>query len=130
MTALFRKDALAVEHARVGEAPALGRTSSERDGRTWAYAVGGDGDKVADKADEVTRTLARARSAMDDLRVETQQTAAQHERMAAWYTEHDDQAAARMESRTAAVQRQLLADIDAAFEALEAAVYAALELDP
>jgi hypothetical protein len=67
---------------------------------------------------------------MDDLRVETQQTAAQHERMAAWYTEHDDQAAARMESRTAAVQRQLLADIDAAFEALEAAVYAALELDP
>jgi hypothetical protein len=50
--------------------------------------------------------------------------------MAAWYTEHDDQAAARLERRTAAAQRQLLADIDAAFGALEAAVYAALELDP
>jgi hypothetical protein len=80
--------------------------------------------------DEVTRTLARARSAMGDLRVETQRTAAHHERMAAWHTEHGDQAAARMERRTAAVQRQLLADLDAAFEALEAAVSAAFELDP
>jgi hypothetical protein len=67
---------------------------------------------------------------MDDLRVKTQQTAAQHERMAVWYTEDGDQAAAQMERRTAAVQRQLLADLDAAFEALEAAVSAALELDP
>src|SRR6266498_1917307 len=50
--------------------------------------------------------------------------------MAAWYTEHDDQAAARLGRRTAAAQRQLLADIVAAFGALEAGVYAALELDP
>jgi hypothetical protein len=80
--------------------------------------------------DEVTRILARARSALDGLRVETQQTAAQHERMAALHVEHGDQAAAQMERRTAAVQRQLLTDLDAAFEALQAAVSAAIELDP
>jgi hypothetical protein len=80
--------------------------------------------------DEVTRTLARARSALDSLRVETQQTAAEHERMAAWHAECGDQAAAQTERRTAAVQRQLLADLDAAFEALEAAVSAVIGLDP
>lgn len=80
--------------------------------------------------DEITRTLARARSAMDDLRVETQRTAAEHERMAARYAEQGDIATARMEHRTTAVQRQLLTDLDAAFEALEAAVSAVLELDP
>jgi hypothetical protein len=79
--------------------------------------------------DEVIRTLARARSALGDLRAETQRTAAEHERMAAWYAERGDQAYAQMERRTAAVQRQLLADLDAAFEALEAAVSAVLELD-
>jgi hypothetical protein len=71
-----------------------------------------------------------ARSALDDLRVETRQSAAEHERMAAWHVGRGDQVAAQMERRTAAVQRQLLADLDAAFEALEAAVSAALELDP
>ena len=80
--------------------------------------------------DEVKQTLARVRSAMDDLRVETQRTAAQHERMAAWYTEHGDQAVAEMERHTAAVQRHLLTDLDAGLEALEVAVSAALELDP
>jgi hypothetical protein len=82
------------------------------------------------KPDEVKQTLARVRSAMDDLRIETQRTAAQHERMAAWYTEHSDQALAEMERHTAAVQRHLLADLDAGFEALEVAVSAALELNP
>jgi len=80
--------------------------------------------------DEVTRILARARSALDDFRAETQAIAAQHEQMAAWYAEHGDQAAARLERRTATVQQQLLAELDAAFDAMEAAVYAALELDP
>jgi hypothetical protein len=78
---------------------------------------------------EVARTLARARSALDDLRVETQRTAAQHERMAAWYAGHGGQADAEVERHTAAVQQQLLADLAAAFQALEAAVSAALELD-
>jgi hypothetical protein len=49
--------------------------------------------------------------------------------MAAWYAEHNDQAYAQMERHTAAVQQQLLADLDAAFEALEATVSALLELD-
>jgi hypothetical protein len=79
--------------------------------------------------DEVARTLARARSALDDLRVETQRTAAQHERMAAWYAEQGKQADAELERHTAAVQQHLLADLATAFEALEAAVSAALELD-
>jgi ABC-type nitrate/sulfonate/bicarbonate transport system substrate-binding protein len=79
--------------------------------------------------DEVTRILARARSALDDFRAETQAIAAQHEQMAAWYAEHGDQAYAQMERHTAAVQQQLLADLDAAFEALEAAVSAVLEAD-
>lgn len=68
--------------------------------------------------DEVTRTLAHARSALDDFRAETQAMAAQHERLAAQYTQHGDQAAARLERRTAAVRHQLPADLDAAFKRL------------
>jgi hypothetical protein len=87
--------------------------------------------KEQPEPDEVRRTLARARSALDDLRVETQQTAAEHERMAAWYAGHGDEPAARVERRTAASQRQLLADLAAAFQALEGTVSAALDqFDP
>ncbi len=57
--------------------------------------------------------------------------AAEHERMAAWYAEHDDETAARMERSTAMSQRQPLADLDAAFQALQGAMSAALDqLDP
>jgi len=80
--------------------------------------------------DQVTRTLARARSALDAFRGETQRLAAQHERLAVRYAQHGDQAAAQLERRTAALQPQLLAELDAAFEAMQGAVYAALELGP
>ncbi len=80
--------------------------------------------------DELALTLAGVRSALLGVRGEAQRAAARHERMAAWYAEHGDEAAAWMERRTAAVQRQLLADLDAAFQALETAVSAMLELDP
>jgi hypothetical protein len=80
--------------------------------------------------EEVARTLARARSALDDFRAETQRLAAEHARLAARYTQRGDQAAARLERRTAVVQHQLLADLEAAFDALQAAVSAVLALDP
>ena len=79
---------------------------------------------------KIARILARVRSALHDVRVETQRTAAEHEQTAAWYAEQGDEAAAWMERRTATVQRQRLADLDAALEALEDAVSAALDLDP
>jgi hypothetical protein len=71
--------------------------------------------------------LGRVRSALRDLRAETQRTAAEHERMAAWYAERGDEPAARLERRTAASQRQLLADLAAAFQSLEGTVAAALD---
>jgi hypothetical protein len=79
---------------------------------------------------EVVLTLARVRSAMRDVRVELQRAVAEHERMAVWYAEHGNEDAAWVERRTAEVQRQRLAEMDAAFHGLEDAVSAAVELDP
>src|SRR6266516_1228426 len=50
-------------------------------------------------ADKSAPTLARVRSAPHDVRVQTQRTAAEHERIAAWYAEHADEAAAWMQRR-------------------------------
>jgi hypothetical protein len=80
--------------------------------------------------DELVLTLARVRSALHDVRVEAQRTTAQHERMAAWYAQQGDEAAAWIGRRTAAEQQQRLADLDTAFKALEDAVSAVLDLDP
>jgi uncharacterized alpha-E superfamily protein len=81
--------------------------------------------------DAVVVTLGRVGSALHELRAETQRTAAEHERMAAWYAQHGDEPAARMQRRTAASQHQLLADLDAAFHALQDTMSAALDqLDP
>jgi small-conductance mechanosensitive channel len=79
---------------------------------------------------EIARVLADVRSALHDVRVATQRTAAEHEQMAAWYADHGDEGAAWTERRTATAQRQRLADLDAALDALEDAVSAALDLDP
>ncbi len=73
--------------------------------------------------------LARVRPVLGEVRVQAERTATEHEQMAAWYTRHGDHAAAGVERRAAAVQRQRLADLDAAFQALEEAVSAALNLD-
>jgi hypothetical protein len=80
--------------------------------------------------DEIVRTFARVRSALHGVRVKTQRTAAEHERLAGWYVEQGDEVAARMEGRVAAAQRQRLADLDAALDALDAAVSTALDQDP
>jgi hypothetical protein len=73
--------------------------------------------------------LARVRPVLSEVRVHAERTATEHEQMAAWYAKHGDHATAVMERRAAAVHRQRLADLDAAFQALENAVSAALNLD-
>jgi hypothetical protein len=80
--------------------------------------------------DEIILTLAGVRAALHGVRVEIQRTAAQHEQLADWYVKQGDEAAAWVERRAAAVQRQRLADLNAAFQALEEAVSAAIDLDP
>ena len=80
--------------------------------------------------DEFVLTLAGVRSTLQGVRVETRRAADRHEQMATWYAEHGDEAAAWMERRTAEVQRHLLAELHGAFQALEKAASAVLELDP
>jgi hypothetical protein len=79
--------------------------------------------------DQILPALARVRPVLGEVCVQAERTATEHEQMAAWYAKHGDHAAAGMERRAAAVQRQRLADLDAAFQALEEAVSAALNLD-
>jgi hypothetical protein len=84
-----------------------------------------------EQQDEYVLTLGRVRSALYHVGRKTQRTAAEHERMAAWYAEHGDESAARLQRHAAASQRQLLADLAAAFQALEGTVSVALDrLDP
>jgi hypothetical protein len=80
--------------------------------------------------DQIRRALGLVRSALQEVRVESQRTAAEHDRLAAWYAKHHDQAAAWMERRAATMQRLRLADLDAALQALEEAVSATLDQDP
>jgi hypothetical protein len=79
--------------------------------------------------DQIMPALGRVRSILYEVQVQTEQTAIEHERMAAWHTKRGEQAAARMERRAAAVQQQRLADLDAAFGALQKAISTALGVD-
>src|SRR6266496_4766757 len=79
--------------------------------------------------DQIREALELVRSALQEIRVQIQRTAAEHDRMAAWYAKHHDQAAAWMEWRAAAIQRGRLDDLDAALQALEEAVAGALDQD-
>ena len=79
--------------------------------------------------EQTLRTLGGVRSALQEFRLATQGAMAEHERLAGRYARQGDRAAAWMERRAAAVQRQRLADVDAALDSLEAAVSAALDLD-
>lgn len=79
--------------------------------------------------DQIMPALGRVRSILYEVQVQTEQTAIEHERMAAWHTKRGEQAAARMERRAAAVQQQRLADLDAAFGALQKAISTVLGLD-
>lgn len=79
--------------------------------------------------DQLLPALARLRPVLGEVCAQAQRTATEHEQMAAWHAKRGDHAAAGMERRAAAVQRQRLADLEAAFQALERAVSAALALD-
>jgi trehalose-6-phosphatase len=79
--------------------------------------------------DQIMPALGRVRSILYEVQVQTEQTAIEHKRMAAWHTKRGEQAAARMERRAAAVQQQRLADLDAAFGALQKAISTALGVD-
>ncbi len=79
--------------------------------------------------DQIRQALGLVRSALQEVRVQIQRTAVEHDRMAAWYAKHHDQAAAWMERRSATMQRQRLADLDAALQALEEAVSDAFDQD-
>jgi hypothetical protein len=79
--------------------------------------------------DQILPALARLRPVLGEVCVQAERTATEHQQMAAWYAKRGDHAAAGMERRAAAVHRQRLADLDAAFQALEEAVSAALNLD-
>jgi hypothetical protein len=74
-----------------------------------------------EQSEEFVLTLGRVRSALRHVGMKTQRTAAEHERMAAWYADHGDESA-RLQRHAAASQRRLLADQAAAFQALEGAV--------
>lgn len=79
--------------------------------------------------DQIRPALGLVRSALQEVRVQIQRTAVEHDQMAAWYAKHHDQAAAWMERRAAAMQRGRLADLDAALQALEEAVSDAFDQD-
>ena len=79
---------------------------------------------------EILAALERIRSILDEVRADTQRTAAQHERLAAWHTKRGEAHAARHQRHAAAVQQLRLADVEAAFVALDAVTLAALDRDP
>lgn len=62
--------------------------------------------------------------------METRRTATEHDLLAAWHAKRGEVDAARAERHAAAVQRLRLAELDAAFDALDKAAFAALDLDP
>lgn len=81
-------------------------------------------------ADQILSALARVRSILDEVSAQIQRTATAHERLAAWHARRGETDAVRSERQAAAVQQLRLADLDAAFDALDKAAFAALDLAP
>jgi hypothetical protein len=79
---------------------------------------------------EILAALARILAILDEVSLETQRTVTQHERLAAWHTKRREAHAARSQRHAAAVQQLRLADLDAAFDALDTVTVAVLDLDP
>lgn len=79
---------------------------------------------------EILAALARIRSILDEVSADTKRTATQHERLAAWHTKRGEAHAARNQRHAGAVQQLKLADLDAAFEALDLVALAVLDRDP
>jgi hypothetical protein len=79
---------------------------------------------------QMLAALARIRSILDEVSADTKRTATQHDRLAAWHTKRGEAHAARSQRHAAAVQQLRLADLDAAFDALDTVTVAILDLDP
>jgi uncharacterized protein YegP (UPF0339 family) len=79
---------------------------------------------------EILAALARIRSILDEVSADTKRTATQHERLAAWHTKRGEAHAARNQRHAGAVQQLKLADLDAAFDALDLVALAVLDRDP
>jgi hypothetical protein len=79
---------------------------------------------------QILAALARIRAILDEVSADTKRTATEHERLAAWHTKQGEAHAARSQRHAGAVQQLRLADLDAAFDALDTLSVAVLGLDP
>jgi uncharacterized protein YegP (UPF0339 family) len=79
---------------------------------------------------EILAALVRIRSILDEVSADTKRTATQHEQLAAWHTKRGEAHAARNQRQAAAVQQLRLADLDAAFDALDVVALAVVDRDP
>ncbi|HZD67906.1 MAG TPA: hypothetical protein VFA45_02990 [Actinomycetes bacterium] len=79
--------------------------------------------------EQILAALGRVRSILDEVTVETQRTATEHESLAAWHAKRGDANAARAERRAAAVLHLRLSDLAAALQALDRVSLAALDLE-
>ena len=79
---------------------------------------------------EILAALARIRAILDEGSADIKRTATQHERLAAWHAKRGEAHAARNQRHAAAVQQLKLADVDAAFDALDLVALAVLDRDP
>jgi hypothetical protein len=79
--------------------------------------------------EQILAALGRVRSILDEVTVETQRTATEHESLAAWHAKRGEANAARSERQAAAVLNLRLADLDAAIQALDRVAFAALDLE-
>jgi hypothetical protein len=97
-----------------------------------ASALGGSDDTMAKSqavGDQIMPALARVRSILDDLVAQLQETATEIERTATRHAQRGDIDAARIERRSATVLERRLESLDAAFQALDNAAFAALDLE-
>jgi hypothetical protein len=93
-------------------------------------AVCSGGDMTVRSHAEILAALARIRSILDEVSADTKRTATQHERLAAWHTKRGEAHAARNQRHAATVQQLKLADVAAAFDALDLVAVAVRDLDP
>jgi hypothetical protein len=81
-------------------------------------------------SEQILPALARVRSILDEVTAQARRAATEHDQLAAWYAKRGEPNAAQVERQAAAVHRLRLADLDAAFDALDKAAFATLDLEP
>jgi hypothetical protein len=91
---------------------------------------GGDVMARSQTGEQILAALGRIRSILDEVSVETQRTATEHDSLAAWHAKRGEANAARSERQASAVLQLRLADLDAALQALDRVSLAAMDLEP